>query len=272
MKNERLENRIFVLGEFIELWESFHNVMKEAGKGAPIDAESGSQFLELKSSIARKLQALSDIFGENVMPEEDITDILSESVSIEHMAKVGSLSSSNMENTWHRTHIALNKILGSLENDRDELEKVSAVGAWGKRLLANRVVTTGLVLVCIMTLYWLIAAKFVKVGADGEGLSSFGSVGALTAQIYNGIVGHLPEKARPDGAWALGAFSGSNVLFYLLFGFFGGAVSLIYARKKGKNPLLWGVLGFALFLLLACIILLITPIGVETIPLEEIEE
>ncbi len=272
MKDERLEKRIFILREFIDLWEKFHSVMKEASKGAPLDEESNQQFMELKSSIARKLQALSDIFGENVMPEEDITDILSESVSIEHIAKVGSLSSSNMENTWHRTHIALNKILGSLENDRDELAKVSVIGSWGRRLFANRAVTTGLVLICIIALYWFIAGKLIRVGPEGEELSSSGSARVLTAQIYNGIVGKLPGKARPDGVWTLGALSGSNTLLYFIFGFFGAAIFIIYARKKGKNPLLWGLSGFVLFLLLACIILLITPIGVETIPLEEIEE
>ncbi len=138
MKDRVLEGRISELHGLIGQWDRFHQMVSAVIKKAPFTDEHEREFLEAKSSIARRFQAIADKFAIRTFPDEELTSVLSEAVSLDQVSKMSSFSVQQIENTWHRVYIALNKIIGHLESDRDSLARINLLGFKSKRLLRNR--------------------------------------------------------------------------------------------------------------------------------------
>lgn len=138
MKDKVLEGRISELHELIGRWDRFHQMISAVTKGAPFTDEHEREFLEAKSSIARKFQAIADKFAIRTFPDEELTSVLSEAVSLEQASKMSGFSVQQLENTWHRVYIALNKIIGHLESDRDSLARINLLAFKSKRLVKNK--------------------------------------------------------------------------------------------------------------------------------------
>lgn len=138
MKDRVLEGRISELHELIGQWDKFHQMVSAVIKGAPFTDEHEKEFLEAKSSIARKFQSIADKFAIRTFPDEELTSVLSETVSLEQVSKMSSFSVQQVENTWHRVYIELNKIIGHLESDRDSLARINLLAFKSKRLFMNK--------------------------------------------------------------------------------------------------------------------------------------
>jgi hypothetical protein len=138
MRDRIIEGRISELHGLIGQWDSFHQTVSAVGKGAPFTDEHEREFLEAKSSIAREFQAIADKFAVRTFPDEELTSVLSEAVSLEQVSKMAGFSVQNLENTWHRVYIALNKIVGHLESDRDSLARINLLSFKGRRFLKNK--------------------------------------------------------------------------------------------------------------------------------------
>ena len=83
MIDRAIEDKIKKTKEFMELWVKFHNLYKEALKKETIDPQDENTFLETKSLIARKYQALTDLLGMSPSIEQDKTfDVVSQVLSL----------------------------------------------------------------------------------------------------------------------------------------------------------------------------------------------
>ena len=128
MIDRDIEDKIKKTKEFMELWMKFHNLYKEASKKETIDPQEEDTFLDTKSLIARKYQALIDLLGMTQSLEQDRTfDVISQVLSLQGVSTLSEVQIQEIENGWHQSYLALNKILGSLENRKEALAKISSL-------------------------------------------------------------------------------------------------------------------------------------------------
>jgi len=127
MRDRKVEADIVALKEFIQLWITFGDFLKQSGeKLASIDAGKKQEFMESKSLLARKYESISSVIEKQYSPDNKISNILSQSVSLDNIA-ASDMQSRKLENDWHVSYIFLNKRLGGLEGKRDDLAKVSTL-------------------------------------------------------------------------------------------------------------------------------------------------
>ncbi|MCK5595612.1 hypothetical protein KAI19_05485, partial [bacterium] len=86
--------------------------------------EKKQGFMESKSHLARKYESISGVLEKQYSPDNKISSILSQSVSLSNLA-ASDMQSRKLENDWHVSYIFLNKRLGGLEGKRDDLAKIS---------------------------------------------------------------------------------------------------------------------------------------------------
>ena len=126
MIDRDIEDKIKKTKEFMELWVKFHNLYKEALKKETIDPQDENTFLETKSLIARKYQALTDLLGMSPSIEQDKTfDVISQVLSLQGVSTLSDDQIQDIENGWQQSYIALNRILGGLDNRREALAKIN---------------------------------------------------------------------------------------------------------------------------------------------------
>ena len=127
MRDRKVEADIVALKEFIQLWITFGDFLKQSReKSASIDAGKKQEFMESKSLLARKYESISSVIEKQYSPDNKISNILSQSVSLDNIA-ASDMQSRKLENDWHVSYIFLNKRLGGLEGKRDDLAKVSTL-------------------------------------------------------------------------------------------------------------------------------------------------
>ena len=125
MRNKKVESDIVDLKEFIQLWVAFGELLKQGGEN--LNAEKEQKFMEAKSLLARKYESISGVLESQYSPDNKISSILSQSVSLNNIAS-SDMQSRKLGNDWHVSYIFLNKRLGGLEGKREELAKISTLG------------------------------------------------------------------------------------------------------------------------------------------------
>ena len=125
MRDRKIESDIIALKEFVQLWVAFGDLLKQGREN--LDAEKEPEFMESKSLLARKYESISGILESKYSPDNKISSILSQSVSLSNIA-ASDMQSRKLENDWHVSYIFLNKRLGGLEGKREELAKISTLG------------------------------------------------------------------------------------------------------------------------------------------------
>ncbi len=138
MRDTDLEDKIARLQEIISLWNRFNEITGAALKGAEIGDETEREFLELKSSIARKYQSLADRFPQRTFPDEEINGVLAQAVSLGHLKELTSFAGGEFQNQWHKVYISFNRHLGHLESERDQLRKISSFGVFIRRIISGK--------------------------------------------------------------------------------------------------------------------------------------
>lgn len=134
MKDRKLERDIKDIKEFIDLWVSFKDQFHSASQKEHISPEEEKKFLETKSLIARKYETVARIFD---TPDDKAMDIVAQVVSLDSAAKMSEMQLKKLENDWHFSYINFNKLLGSLENTREELAKISGFKLALRKALFN---------------------------------------------------------------------------------------------------------------------------------------
>ncbi|MDO9463757.1 MAG: hypothetical protein Q7J67_00410 [bacterium] len=128
MRDRKLEADIIALKEFIRLWVAFGDLLKQGGENlASKNAGKEQEFMESKSLLARKYESIIGILESQYSPDNKISSILSQSVSLSNIA-ASDMQSRKLGNDWHVSYIFLNKRLGGLEGKREELTKISTLG------------------------------------------------------------------------------------------------------------------------------------------------
>ena len=153
MIDRNLESKIITVKDFIELWEQFFKAYKQAIAQPTFTEDDEKNFLELKSTLARRYQGLMDALGIKPTAEDRTFDVISQVMSLKSTATLSPLQMQKLENDWHNSYITLNKILGSLENRRDELAKISVLKEYFKKIFTNPLFNLILIIIVIYFIY-----------------------------------------------------------------------------------------------------------------------
>lgn len=160
MIDKNLESRMKQLNEFIELWKTFYELYKRALEQQSFSEDEERNFLELKSSLARKYQGMMDALGIKPTAEDRTFDVISQVMSLKSINMLSPLQMEKMENDWHNSYITLNKILGTLENKKNELAKVNVLAQVSKKILTNPFFALFLIITVISIIYFFIRNFF----------------------------------------------------------------------------------------------------------------
>ncbi len=164
MRSRVVERRIVVLSEFIELWVMFKQGIDNCASCPEVSEDDEQRFLQLKSMVARKQQAVVEVGVGGKLPEREMEDILSQSVSLKHIGGISDLMRRKFEKDWHEAYIMLNRALGSLENEQAELARRNALVYFLGKLLKSRLFWMLAVVVTLVLLY----SRAMTTG-DGDG-------------------------------------------------------------------------------------------------------
>ncbi len=153
MIDRDLEHKIKKVKEFMELWVKFHDMYKDALSHETITPDEEKNFLETKSLIARKYQALIEHLGIDRPYDDKTFDVISQLLSLKSVAAISDLSLNKIEYDWHNSYVLLNKLLGELEAGQESLRKVSKFGLFARELLSNPIVNLILAILIIIAVY-----------------------------------------------------------------------------------------------------------------------
>ncbi|MFH2139128.1 MAG: hypothetical protein ABII88_11585 [Candidatus Omnitrophota bacterium] len=156
MIDRNLESKINQIKDFIVLWEQYYKLYKQTANSPTFTEEDEKNFLELKSSLARKYQGLMDSLGIKPTAEDRTFDVISQVMSLKGAASMSPLQLQKLENDWHNSYITLNKIMGSLENRKSELAKVNVMGEFLKKIFTNPFFNLVLIIVVIYFIYYVV--------------------------------------------------------------------------------------------------------------------
>ena len=155
MVDPELEEKIKKTKEFMELWLKFRQLYTKALKKETILPEEEVSFLETKSLLARKYQALMDRLDLEPSMDDKTFDVISQVLSLQSVSSLSDVQIQEVENGWHRSFIFLNKLLGTLENQKETLAHISPLSVWApkaKALLAKKRVRLVLLIVAFILL------------------------------------------------------------------------------------------------------------------------
>ncbi len=159
MNRGRLKGSIRQVKEFLDLWIRFHEMYQEAADPEKITPEKEKAFLELKSLLARRYQAMLDTLGLPITPDDRTFDVIAQVQSLSRRTQISEMQMSKIESDWNQSHVSLNKLLGSLEaaaagGHRPSIlrEPMHAGVNWGK-VLGNAVL---FVIVVALGYYFLV--------------------------------------------------------------------------------------------------------------------
>ncbi len=198
MRNRKVESDIIALKEFIQQWVAFGDLLKQDGEN--LDAEKEQKFMGSKSLLARKYESISGILESQYSPDNKISSILSQSVSLSNIA-ASDMQSRKLENDWHVSYIFLNKRLGGLEGQKEELAKISTLGTVIipkiRRGLIKLFVFVILIAVLTAGAYVGYRVFFVKTNLPTESVESIDEDKSIIANIRN-MLNQIADKLKKD--------------------------------------------------------------------------
>jgi len=125
----KLEKNIEDTRIFMDLWVKFYDLLVSARKREQTDAKDEADFLAVKSELARRHKVLQRTLGEDYGLDANTMNIVSQAISLDSVRSSSEVAMKKLENEWHRAYIAINETLGVIENKREDLAKVTLVGA-----------------------------------------------------------------------------------------------------------------------------------------------
>jgi hypothetical protein len=101
-----------------------------------------------------------DSLGLKPTAEDRTFDVISQVMSLKSIAMLSPLQMEKLENDWHHSYITLNKVMGSLENQKQELGKINVFEQRCKRILTNPFVALALIIIAISFIYYVLKNFF----------------------------------------------------------------------------------------------------------------
>jgi len=131
---QQLERRVELCREFMNDWLLFNQILSAYPKADANKAQLESQFLKIKSKLAREHRVLRDTLQADYGIDGNLMNIVSGATSLENIYAQSEVSIKKLQTEWHRAFISINETLGVLDDKRTRAEageKVFVMDAGG---------------------------------------------------------------------------------------------------------------------------------------------
>lgn len=110
----RLENRISVCREYIQLWSKFFQFFAEDIQNRNITPEEEKAFFQTITALSRKGFLFTELMSDAFSSHDRLLEVLTNSVSLANIKTLDEATLSKLELDWHATFLDMNVALGRL--------------------------------------------------------------------------------------------------------------------------------------------------------------
>jgi hypothetical protein len=160
MINRELEHQIKKTKDFIQLWMKFRELYQGALGRTNILIAEEKAFLDLKSTLVRQYQGLVELLNLSASSDDRTFEVISAILSLASVSGLTEMQLKKVESDWHSSYLNLNKILGSLENKKEQLAKINTAKITIDKFLSSRLVSLISVILFIILGYVILVRIF----------------------------------------------------------------------------------------------------------------
>ena len=121
MKNQKLDQLVTQLENYLECWKLLHHFINLA-RGKKFTAEDENQFLEVKSIVVQELELITAALELTSPSREDIHAFISAVPSLRFLSETPEGALRGLENQWHKIYVGFQAILGQVKVKQREIE------------------------------------------------------------------------------------------------------------------------------------------------------
>lgn len=133
MSNQKLDQLVDQVENYIECWKQFNNFVNLA-RGKKFSQEDDNQFLEIKSILVQELELILASIEVASPTREEIHALIADAPSLRALGEMNEGALRNLESQWHRIYIGWHAILGQLKvRQRGEGSKSGIGSVFGKK-------------------------------------------------------------------------------------------------------------------------------------------
>lgn len=165
-----LERNLSLTRDFMNDWLLFNQILSAYPSPGVNKAQLESQFLKIKSKLARQHQVLRENLQADYKLDPNTMNIVSGATNLESIYSQSEVSIKKLQNEWHRAFISINETLGAIEDKKaraDAGEKVyvgsANEGPKGGGGISPKTVK-GLVIAAVIIVIVVVLYMFTPVG------------------------------------------------------------------------------------------------------------
>jgi hypothetical protein len=116
---DALERRVELTREFMNDWLLFNQILSAYPSPGVNKANLENQFLKIKSKLARSHRVMRDTLQDDYQLDQGTMNIVSGATNLESIYAQSEVAVKKLQTEWHRAFIAINEMLGSIEDKRN---------------------------------------------------------------------------------------------------------------------------------------------------------
>lgn len=132
MEDIKLERRLKNVRELLQVWQEFHGSIHRCNEpGVVFTGKDEADFLRAKSQIAIRHDALMDSIDstrEAAATGSAMLTVIENCIMLRQVQRMSQAEKKRMEIEWHDAYLLINETIGILEEEHDNLARVSRIG------------------------------------------------------------------------------------------------------------------------------------------------
>ncbi|MGA2557957.1 MAG: hypothetical protein ABSG04_16940 [Verrucomicrobiota bacterium] len=121
MKNQKLDQLVTQLENFLECWKLLNNFINLA-RGKKFTAEDENQFLEVKAIVVQELELISAAIEFPSPSREEVHAFVAAAPSLRYLSESNEGALRALENQWHKLYVGFQAIVGQVKVKQREIE------------------------------------------------------------------------------------------------------------------------------------------------------
>ena len=132
MKNQKLDQLVTQLENFLECWKLLNNFINLA-RGKKFGAEDENQFLEVKAIVVQELELISAAIEFPSPSREEVHNFVAAAPSLRYLGDSNEGALRALENQWHKIYVGFQAIVGQVKVKQREIEGQSFLTSMFKK-------------------------------------------------------------------------------------------------------------------------------------------
>jgi len=156
MVKRQLKDNIKKTKAFISLWAKFHDLYNSAAGKETITQEEEKIFLETKSLITDRYEALKAALRINRAQDSEMMDVISHVLSLKGMAAISDKAREKIEGNWQHSSVFVSNLLKELEAQSQRLSEKNYIAEFLKKLFSKKIIQVAVIIVAVFLLMSLL--------------------------------------------------------------------------------------------------------------------